>query len=75
MINDADADFYGLERLLDDAGRSTLQRTREFMTKRIEPVINRYWTREEWVRRKPRSHPWLQERPFSGWPTTWPMPR
>jgi glutaryl-CoA dehydrogenase len=42
-----DSDFYGLDQLLDDAGRAALQRTREFMTKEIEPVINRYWTREE----------------------------
>jgi glutaryl-CoA dehydrogenase len=47
MTNAADADFYGLEQLLDQAGRDMLQRTREFMTKEIEPVINRYWTREE----------------------------
>jgi len=47
MTNAADADFYGLEQLLDDAGRDAVQRTREFMTKEIEPVINRYWTREE----------------------------
>ncbi len=47
MTNAADGDFYGLEQLLDDAGRDALQRTREFMTKEIEPVINRYWTREE----------------------------
>jgi glutaryl-CoA dehydrogenase len=47
MPNDADADFYGLDQLLDQAGRDVIQRTREFMTKEIEPVINRYWTREE----------------------------
>ena len=47
MPNTPDADFYGLERLLDDAGRETVQRTREFMIKEIEPVINRYWIREE----------------------------
>ena len=47
MANAAEADFYGLEQLLDDRGRATLQRTREFMTKEIEPVINHYWTREE----------------------------
>ena len=47
MTNAADADFYHLEQLLDDAGRDALQRTREFMTKEVEPVINRYWTREE----------------------------
>ena len=28
-------------------GRDALQRTREFMTKEVGPVINRYWTREE----------------------------
>ena len=47
MTNAADADFYHLEQLLDDAGRDALQRTREFMTKEVGPVINRYWTREE----------------------------
>jgi glutaryl-CoA dehydrogenase len=47
MSTAADADFYGLEGLLDDAGRDLLHRTRHFMTKEIEPVINRYWTREE----------------------------
>src|ERR1700691_453965 len=47
MANAAEADFYGLEQLLDDRGRATLQRTREFMTKEIEPVINHYSTREE----------------------------
>jgi glutaryl-CoA dehydrogenase len=47
MANAAQADFYGLEQLLDDAGRDALGRTREFMTKEIEPVINYYWTREE----------------------------
>src|SRR5262250_681774 len=47
MTNAADADFYHLEQLLDDAGRDAVQRTREFMTKEVGPVINRYWTREE----------------------------
>ncbi len=32
----ADADFYGLEQLLDDAGQETIRRTREFMTKEVE---------------------------------------
>jgi glutaryl-CoA dehydrogenase len=41
------ADFYGIEELLDDAGREAVRRTREYMTKEVEPVINRYWTREE----------------------------
>src|SRR6201992_2041366 len=40
-------DFYGIEGLLDDAGRDAVRRTREFMTKEVEPVINHYWTREE----------------------------
>ena len=50
MGSAADADFYGLEQLLDDTGRDALQRTREFMAKEIEPVINDYWTREEFPR-------------------------
>ena len=41
------SDFYGIEQLLDDAGRDAVKRTREFMTKEVEPVINGYWTREE----------------------------
>ena len=47
MTSTADADFYGLEQLLDDRGRDAVWRTREFLTKEIEPVINRHWTREE----------------------------
>jgi glutaryl-CoA dehydrogenase len=43
----ADADFYALEQLLDDRGRDAVRRTRDFMTTQVEPVINRYWTREE----------------------------
>src|SRR6185437_2315876 len=43
----ADGDFYALEQLLDDRGRDAVRRTREFMTTQVEPVINRYWTREE----------------------------
>jgi glutaryl-CoA dehydrogenase len=41
------SDFYGIEQLLTDAGRDAVQRTREFMTKEVEPIINRLWTREE----------------------------
>src|SRR5271167_1371007 len=40
-------DFYGIGQLLNDAGREAVRRTREFMTKEVEPVINHYWTREE----------------------------
>jgi glutaryl-CoA dehydrogenase len=40
-------DFYGIGQLLNDAGRDAVRRTREFMAKEVEPVINRYWTREE----------------------------
>jgi glutaryl-CoA dehydrogenase len=41
------SDFYGIEQLLTDSGRDAVQRTRDFMTKEVEPVINRLWTREE----------------------------
>src|SRR5258707_7243361 len=47
MTGATDSDFYSLELLLDPAGRQLLHRVREFMEKEIEPVINRYWTREE----------------------------
>ena len=43
----ADADFYAVEQVLDEPGRVQLARVREFMEKEVEPVINRYWTREE----------------------------
>jgi glutaryl-CoA dehydrogenase len=43
----ADADFYGVEQVLDEPGRAALAQVREFMEKEVEPVINRYWTREE----------------------------
>jgi glutaryl-CoA dehydrogenase len=47
MTDVTDSDFYSLELLLDPAGRQLLHRVRKFMEKEIEPVINRYWTREE----------------------------
>jgi glutaryl-CoA dehydrogenase len=47
MTHASDSDFYSLELLLDPAGRQVLARVREFMEKEIEPVINKFWTREE----------------------------
>ena len=47
MTDASDSDFYSLELLLDPADRELVHRVREFMEKEIEPVINRYWTREE----------------------------
>jgi glutaryl-CoA dehydrogenase len=42
-----DADFYSLEKLLDDQGRQLIGRVRQFMEKSVAPVINTYWKREE----------------------------
>jgi glutaryl-CoA dehydrogenase len=42
-----DADFYLLERSLEPGGRQLLKQVREFMEKSVQPVINHYWTREE----------------------------
>jgi glutaryl-CoA dehydrogenase len=42
-----DADFYELEELLDPAGLQLVLRVREFMEKSVAPVINHYWTREQ----------------------------
>ena len=50
MTDASDSDFYSLELLLDPADRELVHRVREFMEKEIEPVINRYWTREEFPR-------------------------
>ena len=50
MTSASDSDFYSLDLLLDPAGRQKLQQVREFMEKEVEPVINRYWTREEFPR-------------------------
>ena len=47
MTSAPESDFYSLELLLEPAGRELLQRVRAFMHKEIEPVINDYWTREE----------------------------
>jgi glutaryl-CoA dehydrogenase len=47
MPNAADADFYALESMLEPGGRELLMRVRAFMEKSVQPVINRYWTREE----------------------------
>ena len=43
----AGADFYAQEQLLDEAGRKRLLAVRQFMETEVAPVINRYWTREE----------------------------
>src|ERR1700683_3697429 len=42
-----DADFYLLAQSLEPEGRQVLPRIREFMEKSVQPVINHYWTREE----------------------------
>jgi glutaryl-CoA dehydrogenase len=42
-----DADFYLLEQTLEPEGRQLVARVREFMEKSVQPVINYYWTREE----------------------------
>ncbi len=42
-----DADFYLLEQSLEPGGRQLLRQVREFMEKSVQPVINHYWTREE----------------------------
>jgi glutaryl-CoA dehydrogenase len=44
---DLDADFYELEELLDADSRRQLMAVRDFMEKSVAPVINYYWTREE----------------------------
>lgn len=41
------ADFYALGLLLDDDGRALLRRVRQFMEKEVQPLIERYWIREE----------------------------
>ena len=42
-----DADFYSLEELLDSPGRDRLLAVRNYMDEKVAPVINHYWTREE----------------------------
>jgi len=42
-----DADFYALEQLLDADGRQRVMSVRDFLEKSVAPVINHYWTREE----------------------------
>jgi glutaryl-CoA dehydrogenase len=40
-------DFYDIEALLPDADRALLADVREFMTGEVAPIINDYWSREE----------------------------
>jgi glutaryl-CoA dehydrogenase len=42
-----DADFYGLEQLLEPDAHQRVMAVRDFMEKSVAPVINHYWTREE----------------------------
>ncbi len=39
------SDFLGFELLLSDEDRELLGRTRAFMNRQVEPIINDYWTR------------------------------
>lgn len=41
------SDFLGFEQLLTEEDRDLLSRTRAFLTREVEPVINDYWTRAE----------------------------
>ena len=41
------SDFYLLESTLSEAQQDKLRQVREFMQERIRPVINDYWSREE----------------------------
>jgi len=47
LTDTPDSDFLGFELLLDDEDRELVGRVRAFMTDRVEPVINAYWTRAE----------------------------
>lgn len=47
MTSAPESDFYSLELLLDAPGQQLLKRVRAFMEEEIEPIINGYWTREE----------------------------
>ena len=42
-----DADFYALEQLLDADSHKLIMKVRDFMESSVAPVINQYWTREE----------------------------
>jgi glutaryl-CoA dehydrogenase len=42
-----DADFYLLEQSLEPGDRQLLRQVRDYMEKSVQPVINHYWTREE----------------------------
>jgi glutaryl-CoA dehydrogenase len=43
----ATSDFYSLESVLDAESRSLLSDVREFMRGEVAPIINDYWSREE----------------------------
>jgi len=40
-------DFYQIASILSEEDRETLGRVRTFMTEKVAPIINRYWTRAE----------------------------
>lgn len=46
-MNELRSDFYLLESTLSEPQRQKLAQVRQFMRDRIRPVINEYWTREE----------------------------
>ncbi|MDX6686339.1 MAG: glutaryl-CoA dehydrogenase, partial [Baekduia sp.] len=44
---DPTSDFYALESVLADRDRAFLAEVRSFMRSEVAPIINDYWTREE----------------------------
>ncbi len=43
----ANGDFYSLHTTLSEEDRALLQRVRTFLEAEVSPIINQYWTREE----------------------------
>lgn len=43
----ATSDFYALESILPDRDRALLAQVRAFMREEVAPIINDYWSREE----------------------------
>src|SRR5947207_14097676 len=46
-VPQADGDFYQISSVVSQEDQALLQKTRAFLEAEITPIINHYWTREE----------------------------
>ena len=51
VLPQANGDFYAISSTLSEEDQALLRRVRDFLEAQVAPIINQYWTREEFPHR------------------------